>query len=188
MSLEQKKRERSETSSTSFLEGNHDRAKKINQSQSGNVDEIDQEQSDDDLFVSEKKLTSDTEITLFSAPLTTRLRNRSTLKSVDTYDETRRPSTSSNTSKKASSSNKTSKSSLSITKKSSQLTKISNKKNNLIKKNHSNNSFARGKNGQNMKTHEIINSNLGEDSENGGNNELEDDAGESWDQDGKESI
>ena len=39
-----------------------------------------------------------------------------------------------------------------------------------------------------MKTHEIINSNLGEDSENGGNNELEDDAGESWDQDGKESI
>ena len=62
MSLEQKKRERSETSSTSFLEGC---AKKINQSQSGNVDEIDEEQSDDDPFVSEKKLTSDTEITLF---------------------------------------------------------------------------------------------------------------------------
>jgi len=173
--IENKKRERSTTSSLSFLVGEKTSNKKGNFSPSTTSEsfyelnkisertiDYDFDNENDDAFATEK----DEE--LIEVPVKSRLRNRNQLRSVERYDEKRHPSTNSSVSTKTSNPTTLQKtSSLNITKKNgkanitkpnSLLYQIKNKKNKLIKKKLTKlgNHFARGRGGQNSKTQEMI--------------------------------
>ena len=173
MSQTEKKRTRSETSSISFSLGAIERSKKsqldpsisesnysLNKIEEINNSDDKDENDDDDLFLSDKEKYQDSDSSI-QQPRTTRLRNRQLLRSVDLYDENRRPSTSSTASTKTKTlKEKNSKPKSQVNKSSfiSKLDKIKKKKISLEKKGsrNQNNNFARGRGGQNLKTQEII--------------------------------